>query len=111
MYKTSFKAPKKEGKILLDFGDVRYTCEVFVNGISKGVLAMSPYRLELYADELCEENILEVCVANTPANEYACTKSFEKWQLWQLGTYYPTQQLYLKESSSGGLAGPVVMRF
>ena len=111
VYKTSFKAPKKEGKILLDLGDVRYTCEVFVNGISKGVLAMSPYRLELCADELCEENILEVCVANTPANEYACTKSFEKWQLWQLGTYYPTQQLYLKESSSGGLAGPVVMRF
>jgi len=111
MYKTTFKAPKKDGTILLDLGDVRYTCEVFVNGSSKGTMVMSPYRLELCAGELCEENTLEVCVTNTPANEYQSTTSFEKWQIWQLGTYYHTQQLYLQQTSSGGLIGPVIIRY
>jgi len=72
---------------------------------------MSPYKMELCADELCEENTLEICVTNTPANEYQSTTSFEKWQKWQLGTYYQTQKLYLEETASGGLIGPVVMRF
>lgn len=111
MYKTSFKAPKKDGTVLIDLGDVRYTCEVFVNGKSKGVSAMSPYRLELFANELLEENILEICVTNTPANEHEGTKSFDKWQKWQLSTYYPTQKLYHADSLSGGLIGPVVLKF
>lgn len=111
IYKTSFKSPKKEGTVLLDLGDVRYSCEVFVNGISKGIIIMSPYRLELSADELCEENILEVCVANTCANEYAHTSSFDKWQTWQLGSYFSIEQLYHKDSMSGGLIGPVKLKF
>ncbi len=111
MYKTSFKAPKKDGTVLLDLGEVYCTSEVFVNGKSKGVLTMSPYRIELSADELCDENLLEICVTNTPTNEYRSTTSFDKWQLWQLGTYYPLQKMYSANALPGGLIGPVVLKF
>lgn len=87
-YKTSFLAPKKEGKICFDLGEVRYTCELFINGKSQGVKVMSPYRYEIRAETLQMENTLEIRVSNTPANEYFHTRSFQKWSDWQLTPYH-----------------------
>lgn len=111
MYKTTFKAPKKDGTVLLDLGEVFCSCEVFINGKSFGVLAMSPYALEINAGELNEENILEIRVSNTPANEYEYTTSFDKWQMWQLSTYYTTQKKFHKDSLCGGLLGGVTLKY
>lgn len=107
IYKTTFLKPKDAGNILIDLGQVHYSCEVFVNGKSLGVIPMSPFICFIPEEILRGENLLEIRVSNTPANEYESTTSFDKWQPWQLTTYYPTQKLYHVDSISGGLYGPV----
>lgn len=107
IYKTSFRKPATAGALCLDLGEVRYSCEVFLNGHSLGILPMSPYRVELPTELVAEENTLEIRVSNTAANEYERTTSFDKWKPWQLSTYLPTQKTYHAFSLSGGLFGPV----
>ena len=110
-YKTSFRAPKKEGRICIDLGEVRYTCELFINGKSQGVRVMSPYLYEIRAETLQMENTLEIRVSNTPANEYFYTRSFQKWSDWQLTPYHSLEQEFHKDSLFGGLYGPVKLKF
>ncbi len=97
--------------IELDLGEVRYTCEAFVNGNSLGVQVMAPYRFLLCKADLQEDNLLEIRVTNTAANAYQYTKSFEKWQPWQLGPYWNRQQIFREDYLSGGLIGPVKIRY
>ena len=111
MYKTTFKKPKETGAVLLDLGQVHYSCEVFLNGKSLGIIPMSPFRCEISEEVLKDDNVLEVRVSNTSANEYETTKSFDKWQPWQLTTYYPTQKLFHVDYLSGGLYGPVKLYY
>ncbi len=111
MYKTTFKKPEEAGAMLIDLGKVHYSCEVFVNGKSLGIIPMSPFRCEIPAEILKDDNVLEIRVSNTSANEYESTKSFDKWQPWQLTTYYPTQKMFHVDSLSGGLYGPVKLYY
>ncbi|MDD6308751.1 MAG: hypothetical protein PUB07_05320 [Clostridia bacterium] len=106
IYTVSFDAPKTEGKICIDLGDVHYTCEAVLNGESLGKRVMAPYTYVVSADELKKKNKLEIRVTNTGANAYVYTKSFEKWQEWQL-PYMPKQKVFHTDSISGGLYGPV----
>lgn len=107
VYKTKFILPKKEGKLLLDVGEVRYICEAFVNGKSIGVSLAPPYTFMLDAEELLPENTLEICVTNTAANAYEYTKSFDKWADWQTSPYKPLDKMFRQSSLFGGLYGPV----
>ena len=68
---------------------------------------MAPYLYELPKDLLREKNSLKIRVSNTPANEYNYTKSFEKWQKWQLSPYWEKEKIFHEDSLSGGLYGPV----
>lgn len=111
IYSTTFKMPKKEGKIVLDLGEVHATCEVFVNGASLGVCGMAPYRYEISANMLREENLLEIRVSNTFANEYLRTDSFDKWQSWQKGPYLNRSNVFHKDSLKSGLYGPVKLKY
>jgi hypothetical protein len=109
IYETSFKKPKSPA--VLDLGDVRYTCEVFINGKSLGVKIMPPYRYELPEDLIKDENKLEIRVTNTPGNQYQFTKSFDKWGKWQLTPYHERQLLFDRDTLDSGLFGPVRMYF
>ena len=107
IYKTHFSLPEKASKIRLDLGKVCCSCEVFVNGESVGVKAMLPYTFEIPCDLLKEDNLLEIRVSNTAANEYLYTDSFDKWQPWQLTAFYERQNIFHADSLAGGLFGPV----
>lgn len=109
IYETSFK--KHKSPAVLDLGDVRYTCEVFINGKSLGVKIMPPYRYELPEDLILDENKLEIRVTNTPGNQYQFTKSFDKWGKWQLTPYHERQLLFDRDTLDSGLFGPVRMYF
>ncbi len=111
IYSTTFSAPKKEGKVMLDLGEVHASCEVFVNGTSMGVLGMAPFRYEIPAEMLTEENILEIRISNTIGNEHLYTDTFDKWQSWQKGPYYNRCNIFHKDSLQGGLYGPVKIKF
>ena len=107
IYKTTFSLPENASKLHLNLGDVRCSCEVFVNNKSIGVKCMSPYTFEIPDSVLKKENVLEIRVSNTAANEYLHTKSFDKWQEWQLTPYFKTENIFHKDSLASGLYGPV----
>ena len=111
IYKTKFTLPAKNGKISIDLGRVQCSCEAFVNGESLGVLTMSPYVYEVDYNMLKDENILEIRVSNTAANEYRNTKSFDKWQTWQLTGFRRIQDVFHDDSLYGGLYGPVKIKY
>ena len=105
VYKTAFDRPDTDA--VLDLGDVKYTCEVFVNGVSLGIKVMPPYRYDLPSDVLEDSNVLEIRVSNTPANQYQFTISFEKWGKWQLTPYHDRQLIFDRDVLDSGLYGPV----
>ena len=108
VYEMQFITPQNIGeKVLLDLGDVRYTCEVFLNGKSLGVKIMSPYQYEIFVKDLKPVNQLQIRITNTPANEFNATRAFDVWQDWQLSPYWERQKIFHKDSMYGGLYGPV----
>ena len=107
IYETHFKNTEKN--TVLDLGDVRHTCEVFLNGQSLGIRVMKPYRYEISADMLTEDNLLQIRVSNTPGNQHQYTKSFDKYKSWQLSGYKGVQDLFDRDTLDSGLFGPVIL--
>lgn len=107
IYETHFKNTEKN--TVLDLGDVRHTCEVFLNGKSLGVRVMKPYRYEISADMMIEENLLQIRVSNTPGNQHQYTKSFDKYKSWQLSGYKGVQDIFDRDTLDSGLLGPVTL--
>ncbi len=70
VYKTTFNFPKKQPNTayVLDLGDVRETAHVLVNGTDAGMLFAVPFRLDITDYLVDGKNILEISVANLPAN-------------------------------------------
>lgn len=108
-YITSFAGVKTDA--ILDLGDVRHTAEVLLNGISLGVKIMKPYVFNIKKEFLKEENELEIRVTNTVGNQQHYSKSFNKWQPWQLTSYSEKQNVYDEDSLDSGLYGPITLSF
>ena len=85
------------------------TPEVFLNGKSLGVRVMKPYRYEIPAELLCENNQLQIRVSNTPGNQHQYTKTFDKYKPWQLSAYKGAQDTFDRDTLDSGLFGPVIM--
>lgn len=107
IYKTEFTVPENVDTVRMDLGDVRHTCEVFINGQSFGVRVMPPYRYEVSGKDLQNANQLEIRVSNTAANAYYFADTFDQYEKWQLTPYYDTLKMEHADSLSGGLYGPV----
>jgi len=107
MYETFFAYTGDDA--ILDLGDVRHTCEVFLNGRSLGVRVMKPYRYEIPAESLLEYNQLQIRVSNTPGNQHQYTKSFDKYKPWQLSVYKGAQDTFDRDTLDSGLYGPVTI--
>ncbi len=112
LYETAFALEDVSAEAVLELGDVKYTCEAWLNGVPLGVRVMPPYRYALPAGVLRQSNTLQVRVTNTAANEYAHTDTFEKWQPWQRADHYFQRELEQdKDAYPSGLYGPVVLKF
>ena len=72
---------------------------------------MPPYTFRIDAKKLKDENDLEIRVSNTPANEYNHTDSFKKWPAWMMTAYWNRNNIFQKDTESGGLYGPVTIKF
>lgn len=108
VYETQFEYTGKDG-LLLDCGDVRYSCEVFVNGSSVGVKVMPPYIFEIAPSILQAKNMLTIRVTNTAANAYTYTDTFKDMEKLKLSPYFETCIKLGRDSLSGGLLGPVTL--
>lgn len=111
-YKNIFKKPETQSEyIVIDLGQVNYTCELFINSKFYGVKVMNPYCFKVPTRDLKENNRIEIRVFNTMANERAYTKVFEKWDKNMLTQYDEKQNIFDQESLPSGLFGPVIIKF
>ncbi len=108
-YETAFDCahPERMGACIVEIGEVQYTCEVLVNGVSVGTRLMAPYRYEVPTALLGQHNVLQLRVTNTPSNQYLCTDFFDRYQPWQLSPYYVKEKAFMQDTAGGGLIGPV----
>lgn len=105
-YKTSFTATEDmRNGAELRLGQVCYSCEVIINGVSLGSQIFSPFNIKL--PELKEENELVIRVSNTMANAYIHA-DFASWiPNYEPGEMEIMERNYHKDSLHSGLFGPV----
>lgn len=116
-YTLRFKRPeawKTDQPILLDLGLVRETADVRLNEVSLGKLWSLPYRIQLPANVLQEENTLEIDVTNSSANRIR--KLDEEKFPWRkfydinfVSIQYKPFDASKWEPEPSGLLGPVVL--
>jgi hypothetical protein len=72
-YERSFELTEwpRDGRIVLDLGDISASAEVRVNGISAGVLIAPPWRVDVTDLVQVGKNTLTIQIANTLANHYS----------------------------------------
>jgi hypothetical protein len=111
-------APTQAGRpARLDLGDVRYACEVILNGKTVGRRAWRPFGVDLGTGLRAGRNELRIIVTNTFANAVLDPTVRARWQA-KLGKEWPVKSLcydsisapFEKESLPSGLFGPVRLR-
>lgn len=107
-YFCKFDLTEEEAKKyrFISFGKVEYSCKVSINGKVVFVIA-EPFVAEISGKLKKGENVLEITVANTMANEYVNTKQFDGYSKGELGPYHEKSKEFERESLGGGLYGPV----
>ena len=111
-YEVRFKCPVsvKNSAEILDLGDVRYACQVSLNGEQLGKKLWKPYAYNIKGKIKGGDNILKVIVTNSLANQYVYTNKLDKWPEVKLGPYHSRQLVFEKESVASGLFGPVTIK-
>lgn len=104
-YTASFAGINSDA--ILELGDVRHVCEVFLNDIPLGVRLMKPYRFSIKKEYLKDENRLKILVTNTVGNQQRYSSTFDKWAPWQLTVYTEKQHEFDCDTLESGLYGPV----
>jgi hypothetical protein len=94
----------------LDLGNVRFACDVFLNGQSLGKKCWPPYIFHVHGKIHDASNELRIVVTNTLANQYRETRFWTKWSKRMLGPYHPKALQFEKDSVASGLFGPVLLR-
>lgn len=109
VYDTSFVSGRDTAQTatVLDLGDVRYACEVWLNGQSLGKALWSPYVFPVKGKLREGTNSLRVMVTNTLANQYTTASLLDRWPANPVGPYHSTSLSFEPESVTSGLYGPV----
>ena len=114
MYDNEFVLDEKQIKsdlqINLDFGEIKKTTRVYLNGQEVGTLWKSPYRLKILAFVKPGKNRLSVEVANVWSNRIIgdLNNKGEKMYTWSNSTSHYNKDSELIRS---GLIGPVTIQF
>jgi len=111
IYSIDFDFPEKFAgkKVLLCLGKVEYACRAKLNGKNLGLRPWQPFEYDLTGLLKTGKNRLEVTVFNTPANQYASTKEFEKWDDATVGRYHKPALVFEQRTLGGGLCGKAVL--
>lgn len=108
VYGFDFGRPDTDGgSLTIDLGTVNYSCELFLNGKSRGIRCMPPYRYTVPSADLETVNHVLLRVSNTPANQYVYTHAFDNYSEGEKGPYQKRELEFEKESLVSGLLGPV----
>jgi len=109
-------ADQAERVALLDLGEVRYACEVRVNGTACGRLLWRPFVINVQGHLRAGQNEISVLVTNTMANAVSDPEARQRWQprgdAGQPAPLDPYDQRVTpmeQESLPSGLYGPVCL--
>lgn len=106
-YKATFQLENTNDDIFLSLGDVKFSCEAFVNGKSIGTALMPPYNFLIKKEILKDNNELVINVSNTAANAFVHFELPEEWEQKHIGPYHAKAIEQEKKIVFGGLIGPV----
>ena len=84
---------------------------IYIAFVGLGVRLMKPYSYDVQEEMMKEDNLLQIRVSNTAANQYQYTKSFDKYKPWQLSIYREAQDMFDRDSLDSGLFGPVTLGY
>jgi hypothetical protein len=120
MYAASFccSPERARRRAMLDMGDVRYACEVFLNGRRVGRRAWAPFVVDLEGAIRPGDNRLEIRVTNTLANAVLDPQTMDQHSR-VTGTdgverelaYESVARSFERESLASGLFGPIRILF
>lgn len=110
LYKKTLDFTVKSGeKVVLNLGKLWYSAETFINSKSCGARAWFPYIFDITDKIKQGDNLLEIRVTNTLANQWARKnirkKDFSFWKNMYLEKSTP----FIDQSCHAGLAGPVTL--
>lgn len=91
----------------LRLGEVRHTAKIYIDDKQVGIATMPPYELPL--GYLKGQEMLQLVVANTAANECARTPYFDSHDIRDVGPYHENMQKYESKAPAGGLTGPIIL--
>ena len=109
-YSTYFECDIETGECVIDLGEVRYACEVFLNGESLGTRLWHPYSFRATGKLREGINELRIVVSNTMANQYVTSRIFDDWSAAKTGPYHSIAMEFEKDTAFGGLYGPVQIK-
>ena len=99
------------GRVLLDLGIVYYSAEVWINGVSVGRRAWSPYWFDLTHHVRSGQTInLRVRATNTLANQWLRPDVHARDMSERRNMYLEKTAPFMAESLHAGLAGPITLR-
>ena len=102
-YKTNFTLENTDNDIKISLGKVNYSAQILLNGVDVGSCIMEPNEILVSKELLKNDNLLEIIVTNTPANELTDKLSDT---VHETGYYNKTVD-FDKEMLDSGLYGPV----
>lgn len=108
-YKAAFTLNDTSDDVVLSLGDVKYSCEAFINGRSLGSAVVPPYNFVIDKALLKNKNELVVKVSNTAANAFVNFVLPEEWEPKHIGPYHAKATEQEKAYMYGGIIGPVVL--
>ena len=108
-FRANFELNRTDADIILSLGDVKYSCEAFVNGKSIGTALLPPYNFVIDKNLLKNKNELTVKVSNTAANAFVHFQLPEEWEQKHIGPYHEKATELEKNYVYGGIMGPVVL--
>lgn len=103
--------PDREAQFVLLLGRVEHSAKVLIDGKPVGYTSFAPMRVTFSGEALPESGrfTLEIEVANTASNYLTRFENMEKWPAYELAHYWPKTLEEERETSGGGLYGPVTL--
>ena len=111
IYKAEFNLDDIPESIEIDLGDVRYSCDVNLNGAAVKTLFAHPFEFSVDGKILEKKNTMLITVANTPANQYSSAGFLDEMPESEIGPYHKITKPFEKDSIVSGLMDKIVIRY
>lgn len=107
IYRINFDFEAVPDSIEVDLGEVKYSCDVEINGFHIADLCFTPFRFDVEKKYLRNKNEMLVRVANTNANAVGAAKFLDEIPAEIIGQYHSIAKQFERESLESGLLSEI----